>query len=64
MKKKWKKPELIELYRGRPDENLLEHVYCKGDVAGRNAPDRAVATLCEFDQGSRAGDPCFNYLPS
>lgn len=63
MKKKWKKPELIELYRGRPDENLLEHVYCKAGVAHRNAPDNAAGIYCEWEHGGRI-EPCFTYSTS
>jgi len=64
MKKKWQKPELIELYRGRPDENLMQEVYCKAGVPSRNQPDRAAANICQWDHGGRAGDLCFTYALS
>ena len=40
MSRTWKKPELIVLYKGRPDENLLGRAYCKAMVP-KNLPDRA-----------------------
>jgi hypothetical protein len=44
MSRTWKKPELIVLYKGRPDENLLGQTYCKGvSGSGKNGPDRAAA---------------------
>lgn len=61
MKKKWEKPELIELYRGRPDENLLEAIWCKAGVPDRNSPDNAMGIYCQFEHGSRIGQPCYTY---
>jgi hypothetical protein len=63
MKKKWQKPELIVLYRGKPEENLLGHIYCKMTTP-KNLPDRAAGTICLFDQGGRAGTPCELYSAS
>lgn len=64
MKKKWKKPKLIELYRGSPDENLLQETYCKAGVPGRNQPDNAAGVYCGFEHGGRAGLPCYTYSTS
>ncbi|HNR69630.1 MAG TPA: hypothetical protein PKN24_16405 [bacterium] len=63
MKTKWQKPELVILYRASSDENLLGRAYCKHTVP-KNLPDNAVASICAFDQGSRAGTPCNVYILS
>lgn len=61
--KKWDKPELIVLYSGKPEENLLGRTYCKA-TQPKNLPDRAATIICQFDQGGRAGEPCYDYIPS
>ncbi|MBN1998788.1 hypothetical protein JW935_14610 [candidate division KSB1 bacterium] len=63
MKPLWRKPELIVLYRGRPDENLLGRVYCK-TTTPKNLPDNAAGIYCQFEHGGRVGDPCYDYAPS
>jgi len=63
MKKKWQKPELIVLYRGKPEENLLAHTYCKM-LTPKNLPDRAAGIVCQFEHGGRIGDPCYSYISS
>jgi hypothetical protein len=50
MKKKWKKPELIVLYRGKPEENLLGRTYCKM-TQPKNLPDRAAGIICQWNTG-------------
>lgn len=52
MKKEWQKPELLVLYRGRPEESLLVQVGCKGGPhTSRRNPDNA-ATVCVFRDGT------------
>jgi hypothetical protein len=63
MKKQWSKPELIILFRGKPEENLLGRTYCKY-TQPKNLPDRAAGTICAFDQGGRAGEICYDYALS
>lgn len=64
MKKKWQKPELIVLYRGKPDESLMQVTPCKGGAAHRNQPDNAAGNICAFDHGGRIGQLCYTYSPS
>lgn len=45
MKKQWRKPELVILYHARPDENLLQKIYCKNPNP-RNMPDQAAGSIC------------------
>jgi hypothetical protein len=62
MKKKWSKPELIVLYRGKPDENLMQQTSCKFNP--KNTPDNAAGLYCEWEHGGRAGIPCYTYSTS
>lgn len=63
MSKRWVRPQLLVLYRGEPEERLLGRTYCK-TTQPKNLPDRAVAIICQFDQGGRAGVACYDYLLS
>ena len=64
MKTRWQKPELVVLYRGRPDENLLTSTYCKNQPYGKNGADQAAGIICQWEHGSRAGQACNTYSPS
>lgn len=64
MKRKWESPELIVLYRGKPEENLMQIVPCKNQPMGKNDPDNAAGTICMWEHGSRANVLCEVYTTS
>jgi len=59
--KKWEKPELLILVRGRPDDAVL--VGCKGGVVGAAATDDALCVT--YDAIARTcPDICSAVTPS
>lgn len=55
MKTKWQKPELLVLYRGRPEENLLTATYCKYQPLNKNGADNAAGQICVHEHGRNEG---------
>lgn len=58
MKKKWKKPKLVVLVRGKPEEAVL--LYCKTDIFQSDGPDvlgGVINCLIEFPPLGFCSDP-------
>lgn len=58
VKKNWKKPKLVVLYRGKPEESVLSA--CKADIGGAVGPER---NRCKIPPG-QGGGYCSVLAPS
>jgi len=56
VKKKWKKPKLVVLYRGKPEESVL--AACKANIGGSMGPAK---NKCRAPAGP---GPCSVQAPS
>ena len=61
MQKDWKRPEIVVLLRGTPEDGTNQTITgCKNIALRKNDPDNAAQTACLFEHGSRAGVLCYD----
>ncbi len=57
-KKKWKKPKLVTLVRGKPEEGLLTE--CKFPMDYGGAGNQGANNSCDASDGSSHCAPCLS----